>query len=180
MGTTHRRKSNSITRKHRKTRRHGGKIQHGCSKSRKGSRKCLGHQRGGKGYPIPEFSTATLPPVPPPLIGPGWTVDTGGISNHYFKNNYPTDIQLNIKPNDMMNLSGKPWGKMWGGKHGKKHTKSKNRSLKGGSIMSSIIPSDLLNLVRYPIYNATNAYNGYMGLTPAVNPLPWVQPKMQS
>ena len=160
--------------KRKRNKNHKIKNQYGCFSKKKSLA-----LKGGNSF-LSEFSNKVLPPVPPALNGPVWTVNSNGDSNHYAKNNLHSQIDYNpSQERNQINLSVNPWGKMWG-KGGKKSRKNKRySSQKGGdSFIDKIIPSDLLNVSRYTSWKVGELYNSYNGNHPSVSPLPWVQPAL--
>jgi hypothetical protein len=123
------------------------RIQHG------GSCDSCGIQHGGS------FYKTDLPPVPSPLQGNPWTVNTKGNENYFANNLYDKS-----DPQTMMKLNG--------GSSKKKRYKSKSR--KSGMRGGSLIPQQLTNLGRDLSFSFKSAYNHMNGYSAPVDPKPYM------
>ena len=155
-------------------------FQKGCSRKHLGgkhkcSKKCRLHysQHGGScngACPLQHggsFYKTDLPPVPEPLVGNPWTVNTKGTENYFANNLYNKG-----DPQTMMKLNGGSSNK---GSSNKKRTqkkwgKSRKAVMRGGNL----IPQQLTNLGRDLSFSFKSAYNNMNGYSAPVNPAPYM------
>lgn len=123
-------------------------LQHG------GSCESCGLQKGGW-----TFKT-DLPPVPAPLVGNPWTVNTKGNENYFANNLYDKG-----DPQTMMKLNG--------GSSNKRRSR-KNKSRKAVMRGGNLIPQQLTNLGRDLSFSFKSAYNNMNGYSAPVNPAPYM------
>jgi hypothetical protein len=153
-----------VSRKGKSNRSKKQKIiyQKGCSRKHLGgnhkcSKKCR-IQHGGS------FYKTDLPPVPSPLQGNPWTVNTKGNENYFANNLYNKG-----DPQTMMKLNG---GSSNQRSYKKRSRKSKSRKslMRGGSL----IPQQLTNLGRDLSFSFKSAYNHMNGYSAPVDPKPYM------
>jgi hypothetical protein len=137
------------------------RIQHGGSC---GTEAC-GLQHGGS------FYKTDLPPVPFPLVGNPWTVNTKGAENYFANNLYNKG-----DPQTMMKLNGGSSKKGSSNKRSyKKRTHKKwGRSRKSGMRGGSLVPQQLTNLGRDLSFSFKSAYNHMNGYSAPVDPKPYM------
>jgi len=153
-------------------------------KSKRGGCSCL--FSGGKpqkgGY---------VPAQVPPLVGTPWTPDNlpgqqgiQGVTNHFSLNKYIVDPQTAMVSTrnyeDISTQDGGGKGRGRGRKH-RRHihqTKRKYRKIRGGSGLTSLMPSVVLNIGDNLKYGVTSAYGSLNGDTPGPSPLPYDQPAL--
>jgi hypothetical protein len=150
-------------------------FQKGCSRKHLGgyhkcSKKCriqkggscgteaCGLQHGGS------FYKTDLPPIPSPLQGNPWTVNTKGDEN-YLKNNLYNEGD----PQTMMKLNGGSLNK--GSSKKRRHSSKSRKSLMRGG---SLVPQQLTNLARDLSFSFKSAYNHMNGYSAPVNPKPYM------
>ena len=136
------------------------RIQHGGSC---GTGAC-GLQHGGS------FYKTDLPPIPSPLQGNPWTVNTKGNENYFANNLYNKG-----DPQTMMKLNGGS-SKNKGSSNQRSYKKRsrKNRSRKSGMRGGSLIPQQLTNLGRDLSFSFKSAYNHMNGYSAPVDPKPYM------
>lgn len=151
-------------------------FQKGCSRKHLGgkhkcSKKCS-IQKGGCGGSCPlqiggSFYKTDLPPVPDPLVGRPWTVDTKGNENYFANNLYNKG-----DPQTMMKLNGGSSNKGSSKKRRtqKKWGKSRKAVMRGGSLL----PQQLTNLGRDLSFSFKSAYNHMNGYSAPVDPKPYM------
>ena len=145
-------------------------FQKGCSRKHLGGKhKCSMQchiQKGGScGGSCPlqhggSFYKTGLPPVPGPLQGNPWTVNTKGNENYFANNLYDKG-----DPQTMMKLNG--------GSSNKRRSR-KNKSRKAVMRGGSLIPQQLTNLGRDLSFSFKSAYNNMNGYSAPVNPAPYM------
>ena len=146
-------------------------YQKGCSRKHLGgnhkcSKKCR-IQHGGSCGTACGLQTGGgygLEPVPSPLQGNPWTVNTKGNENYFANNLYNKG-----DPQTMMKLNG---GSSNQRSYKKRSRKSKSRKslMRGGSI----IPQQLTNLGRDLSFSFKSAYNHMNGYSAPVDPKPYM------
>jgi hypothetical protein len=107
-------------------------------------------------------------PYPNGLAGSPWTQASGGwpgVDGIGGNRNYIAPNQYKVDPQTSMIAAGanRPFS-IGGGK--------KNRKQKGGST-SNFLSQDLINLGRQIQFGVGNVYNGLLGYSAPVNPMPW-------
>jgi hypothetical protein len=149
-------------------------FQKGCSRKHLGgyhkcSKKCRIQKGGSCGTEACglqqtggwTFKTG-LPPIPSPLQGNPWTVNTKGDEN-YLKNN----LYDNGDPQTMMKLNG-------GSLNKKRSRRYKSRSRKSLMRGGSLVPQQLTNLGRDLSFSFKSAYNHMNGYSSPVDPKPYM------
>lgn len=135
------------------------RIQHGGSC---GTEAC-GLQHGGS------FYKTDLPPIPSPLQGNPWTVNTKGNENYFANNLYNKG-----DPQTMMKLNGGSSKKGSSNQRSYKKRTRRNRSRKSGMRGGSLIPQQLTNLGRDLSFSFKSAYNHMNGYSAPVDPKPYM------
>jgi hypothetical protein len=137
-------------------------LQSGGSKNKKGGccGACSTSMLGGSGN--------NGIPYPNGLAGSPWTQASGGwpgVDGIGGNRNYIAPNQYKVDPQTSMIAAGanRPFS-IGGGK--------KNRKQKGGST-SNFLSQDLINLGRQIQFGVGNVYNGLLGYSAPVNPMPW-------
>ena len=147
-------------------------FQKGCSRKHLGgyhkcSKKCR-IQKGGSCDSCGllqhggSFYKTDLPPIPSPLQGNPWTVNTKGAEN-YLKNN----LYDKGDPQTMMKLNGGSSNK---GSSKKRRHRSRKSLMRGGSL----VPQQLTNLGRDLSFSFKSAYNHMNGYSAPVDPKPYM------
>lgn len=107
-------------------------------------------------------------PIPGPFVGQPWGAPVkdwpgvngiGGDRNYLAYNTYPTDPQTAMK--------------LRGGRIKNTKRRRRGRGKRGGNVLTSLIPQDLVNLGRNISFNTGSAYNALNGYPAPVNPLPY-------
>jgi len=152
-------------------------YQKGCSRKHLGgnhkcSKKCR-IQHGGCGdgtCPLQtggSFYKTDLPPIPYPLQGNPWTVNTKGNENYFANNLYNKG-----DPQTMMKLDGGSSNK--GSSKKRRSIRYKSKSRKSGMRGGSLIPQQLTNLGRDLSFSFKSAYNHMNGYSAPVDPKPYM------
>ena len=147
-------------------------FQKGCSRKHLGgyhkcSKKCR-IQKGGSCDSCGLLQTGgwtfktDLPPIPSPLQGNPWTVNTKGAENYLANNLYD-----NGDPQTMMKLNG-------GSSNKKRSRKYRTKSRKSGMRGGSLVPQQLTNLGRDLSFSFKSAYNHMNGYSSPVDPKPYM------
>jgi hypothetical protein len=151
-------------------------FQKGCSRKHLGgkhkcSKQCHIQKGGSCGGSCPlqhggSFYKTDLPPVPAPLVGNPWTVNTKGNENYFANNLYDkgdpqTMMKLNGGSSNKGSSKQKRTHKKWG--------KSRKTVMRGGNL----IPQQLTNLGRDLSFSFKSAYNNMNGYSAPVNPAPY-------
>ena len=143
-------------------------YQKGCSRKHLGgnhkcSKKCRIQHGGSYGVQTGGYG---LEPVPSPLQGNPWTVNTKGNENYFANNLYNKG-----DPQTMMKLDG---GSLKNKGSSKKRRTRRNRSRKSLMRGGSLIPQQLTNLGRDLSFSFKSAYNHMNGYSSPVDPKPYM------